>query len=109
MTRFILFCFALLAAAPAFAEVSNSGSGGVRIVVPVRDIARGETLGETDLTYITVADANVMSGTVTQMAGVVGMQTRRLLHAGESMRSDDVRQPIRNSKRSRHASAPWSA
>jgi flagella basal body P-ring formation protein FlgA len=88
MTRFIIFCFALLMAYPAFAET------GVRIVVPVRDIARGETVGESDLTYGTIATSSFMSGMVTAMNAIVGMQTRRVLHAGESMRADDVRHPI---------------
>jgi flagella basal body P-ring formation protein FlgA len=86
-TLFLLVC-ALLMAYPAFADT------GVRIVVPVRDIARGDTLAESDLTYAFAAPENVMSGTATSMESVLGMQTRRVLRAGTSMRSDDVRSPI---------------
>jgi flagella basal body P-ring formation protein FlgA len=82
------FVCALLMAYPAFADT------GVRIVVPVRDIARGDTLAESDLTYAFMAPENVMSGTATSMESVVGMQTRRVLRAGLSMRNDDVRAPI---------------
>jgi flagella basal body P-ring formation protein FlgA len=84
---FLFFC-AMLMAYPVFAET------GIRIVVPARDIARGETLAETDLTYQFVAPGNVMSGTATSLQEVVGMQTRRVLRAGQSMRTDDVRPPI---------------
>jgi flagella basal body P-ring formation protein FlgA len=73
---------------PAFA------STGVRIVVPARDIARGDTIAESDLTYAFVQPENVMSGTATSMDALIGMQSRRVLRAGESVRNDDVRHPI---------------
>jgi len=88
MKAIIFLVCGLLMACPAFAET------GARIVVPARDIARGETLGESDLTYIFVAPESVMAGTTTSMESVVGMQTRRVLRAGGSMRNDDVRAPI---------------
>jgi len=88
---FLLVC-ALLTALPALADT------GVRIVVPARDIARGETISESDLSYVFVAAGNVMSGTATSADSLVGMQTRRVLHAGESVRTDDVRRPILVSK-----------
>jgi flagella basal body P-ring formation protein FlgA len=87
MTRIFLFVWALLLCWPAFA------SAGVRIVVPTRDIARGTTISQADLTTKTVDD-NVLSGTVTSANDIVGMETRRVLHAGESVRLDDVRHPI---------------
>jgi flagella basal body P-ring formation protein FlgA len=73
---------------PAFAAT------GVRIVVPARDIGRGETIADSDLTYQIVAPENVLSNTATSMDALVGMQTRRVLHQGESVRNDDVRHPI---------------
>ncbi|HWA91253.1 MAG TPA: flagellar basal body P-ring formation chaperone FlgA [Rhizomicrobium sp.] len=88
MKAILLFAAALLMAYPAFADT------GVRIVVPARDIARGETIGETDLSYVFVAPANVMPNVATQMGSLVGMQSRRVLRAGESVRNDDVRRPI---------------
>ena len=87
MKLFIFMC-ALMMAYPAFADT------GVRIVIPTRDIARGETLGESDLTYAFVTPDAVMSGTALSMDNLLGMQTRRVLRAGMSMRNDDVRAPI---------------
>jgi flagella basal body P-ring formation protein FlgA len=77
----------LLAAGSAFA-------GTVRIVVPAHDIARGDVIGESDLTYTTVDGAALMSGVPTRIDEVKGMQTRRMLSAGQPFRGDDVRKPI---------------
>jgi flagella basal body P-ring formation protein FlgA len=88
MKALFLFACALLMAYPAFAGT------GARIVVPVRDIARGETLAESDLTYESVAPESVLPGTATSMESAVGLQSRRVLRAGFSMRMDDLRAPI---------------
>jgi flagella basal body P-ring formation protein FlgA len=85
--------------APARAYASDTAparayAGGVRIVVPAHDIARGETIAESDLSYVQVDGSTLMSGVVTSMAALTGMQTRRLLRAGEGLRADDVRHPI---------------
>ena len=88
MKAIFLFIVALMMAYPAFADT------GVRIVVPSRDIARGDTIAESDLSYVFVQPSNVMSGTTTSMDALIGMQTRRVLRAGESVRNDDVRHPI---------------
>src|SRR3984885_6967878 len=88
MKAIFLFVIALMMAYPAFADT------GVRIVVPARDIARGDTIAESDLAYVFVEPSNVMSGTATSMDALIGMQTRRVLRAGESVRNDDVRHPI---------------
>ncbi len=93
MKVLFLFAAALMMAYPAFADV-DAGNGGMRIVVPARDIARGETIAESDLTYVFVAPNNAISGTATRMDALVGMQARRVLRAGESMRGDDVRRPV---------------
>jgi len=86
MTRLLLFAWALLLCWPAFADA------GVRIVVPTHDIARGATIVQSDLAFGTAAD-NVPSGTATSSSDLVGLQSRRVLHAGESVRLDDVRKP----------------
>jgi flagella basal body P-ring formation protein FlgA len=86
MMRILLFAWALLLCWPAFADA------GVRIVVPARDIARGTTISQADLATKMV-DGNVLSGTVTSVNDIIGMQTRRVLHAGESVRLEDVRRP----------------
>jgi flagellar basal body P-ring formation protein FlgA len=85
MMRFVFLVVALLLTYPAF--------GGVRVVVPMRDIARGSVIADSDLTYLAV-NGEVMNGVVTNMTDAVGMQTRRTLRAGESLRQQDLRRPI---------------
>ena len=75
-------------AGPAFAET------GIRIVVPAHDIARGQTIMESDLTVTTVPGTALMAGTVTTFAAVKDMEARRMLHAGEALRADDLRRPV---------------
>jgi len=75
--------------APALADAS-----AVRIVVPARDIARGEVIADSDLTFGTVPGSALMSGTLTSMAAVAGMETRRVLRAGEVLSAADLRRPI---------------
>lgn len=89
MTRAFLFVWALMLCWPAF--------GGVRVVVPAHDIIRGATIAESDLTYSTASNG-VMTGTITAMPDLVGMQARRALRAGETVRLDDVRRPVLVSK-----------
>jgi flagellar basal body P-ring formation protein FlgA len=84
MRAFLIAC-ALLVCSPAFA--------GVRVVVPNHDIARGATITESDLVYSTAA-SGAMMGTVVAMADAVGMQTRRVLRAGEMLRLEDLRHPV---------------
>ena len=73
---------------------SPAGAATVRIVVPAHDIARGDVIGESDLTYATVDGNALMSGVPTKMEEVKGMQARRVLPAGQPFRGDDVRRPI---------------
>lgn len=88
MKKLLLIAAFFCLAAPALADT------GIRIVVPMRDIARGQVIGESDLGYLTIASSNFMSGMATSPKALEGMQARRILHAGESIRSDDVRAPI---------------
>ncbi len=92
MKRFALFALMLLAAPAAHAQT------GVRIVVPAHDIARGEVIAESDLTTALVDGAALMSGVVMRADAISGMQTRRVLRAGEPLRADDVRRPVMVSK-----------
>ena len=85
MLRFCLLIWGLLLCWPAF--------GGVRVAVPSHDIPRGATISEADVTYATSA-GDVMSGTVTSINDIVGMQARRTLRAGETLRLEDVRHPV---------------
>lgn len=88
MKAIFLFFAACVMAYPAFARAD------VRIVVPARDIARGETISESDLTFANAPAQGLMPNTTTSMDSLVGMQTRRVLRAGESVRNDDVRRPV---------------
>ena len=86
--RLALFLSALLMAYPAFAQ------NGIVVVVPNHDIARGETIGAADLEFGTIPSNTVFSGIVTSVDQLKGMEARRLLRAGEVVRTDDVRRPI---------------
>ena len=93
--RKILVYLGLFAFLPALLLASGSAfAGTVRIVVPSHDIARGETISESDLTFTTVDGAALMAGVPTKMDEVKGMQTRRMLSAGQPFRAEDVRRPI---------------
>lgn len=110
MKRFLLIVLALLAgpailavtalAAPAFGQTLAAlrTESNVRIVVPVRDIARGEVITDSDLTTAQVGGGAMMAGIVTSMDTLTGMQARRVLRAGEGLRTDDVRRPVVVSK-----------
>jgi flagella basal body P-ring formation protein FlgA len=63
-------------------------------VVPARDIARGEVIADSDLTFGTAPGNALMKGTVTSMAAVIGMETRRVLRAGETLSASDLRRPV---------------
>jgi len=93
--RKIFVTLGLFAILPALLLASGSAfAGTVRIVVPSHDIARGETIAESDLTFTTVDGAALMSGVPTKMDEVKGMQSRRMLAAGQPFRAEDVRRPI---------------
>lgn len=85
MMRFCFLALALMLAFPAF--------GGVRVVVPARDIARGTVIGESDLMYMTAGN-DIMAGILTNAKDVVGLETRRTLRAGETLRTSDLRRPV---------------
>jgi flagella basal body P-ring formation protein FlgA len=95
MMRKFLIVLGVFAVIPALLLLAGSAfASTVRIVVPAHDIARGDTIGESDLTYATVEGAALMSGVPTKMEEVKGMQARRVLSAGQAFRGDDVRRPI---------------
>ncbi|HEY5338708.1 MAG TPA: flagellar basal body P-ring formation chaperone FlgA [Rhizomicrobium sp.] len=94
MIRAFLIALAILAL-PVFANLALAGDAGTfRIVVPAHAIARGDTISDSDLTYVSVGADQVQAGVVTSMNDLDGMQTRRVLRAGEAVRPDDVRKPI---------------
>ena len=75
-------------AAPAQAPAT------LRIVVPTRDLNRGEVIGESDLTYADITGTALSPSTATKFETLTGMQTRRLLRAGDAVRAEDVRRPV---------------
>ncbi len=96
MMRKLFLIFAVFTLVPGALLVSASAAfaNTVRIVVPARDIARGDTISESDLTFAMVDGSALMSGVPTRMEEVKGMQARRVLAAGQAFRGDDVRRPI---------------
>ena len=95
MTRKFLLVLSLFALLPALLLVAGSAfASTVRIVVPAHDIARGDTIGESDLTYAMIDSNALMPGVPTKMDEVKGMQARRTLAGGQPFRGDDLRRPI---------------
>jgi flagellar basal body P-ring formation protein FlgA len=84
----------LFAAALPSAALSATADPGVRVVVPAHDIPRGQTISENDLTYGMLPGNALIAGVVTSFSTVKDMEARRLLHAGEAFRTDDLRRPI---------------
>ena len=87
MKNAILAAFLILL--PACAQAAT-----VRVVVPARDIPRGDVIMESDLTYAIVDGNALMAGVPTKIEDVAGLQTRRVLSSGQPFRGDDVRRPI---------------
>ena len=87
-------CALFLAAAIPAASADTLPPANVRIVVPDHDIARGEVIASSDLVYGTVPGTSSLNGIATSARDLEGHEARRLLRAGEAVRTDDVRRPI---------------
>lgn len=94
LIRILALSAAAFVAAPALADQPASPPQIVRIVVPVHDIQRGETIGDSDLTFLNVSTDRPLAGVVVSVAELNGKEARRFLQAGEAVRGDDVRQPV---------------
>jgi flagella basal body P-ring formation protein FlgA len=94
MKRTLTLLALMLVGAAVLMQASSAFAATVRVVVPVHDIARGDTIGESDLTFATVDGDALMSGVPTKMEEVKGMQARRVLSAGRPFRGEDVRRPV---------------
>ena len=94
MKRTLLLLASMLIGAAVLMSTASAFAATVRVVVPAHDIARGDTIGENDLTFATVDSDALMSGVPTKMEEVKGMQARRVLGAGRPFRADDVRRPV---------------
>src|ERR1700749_1100006 len=94
MKRALMILALLLLGAAALMGTSSAFAATVRVVVPVHDIARGDTIGENDLTFAAVDGTALRSGAPTKRAEVTAMRARRTLSAGQPFRSEDARRPI---------------
>jgi flagella basal body P-ring formation protein FlgA len=77
-----------------FVLFAASALADTKLVTPAHDIARGDIIAESDLTFGTVKDAGLMNGVITSMDAANGMQARRLLRAGEAISQTDLRRPV---------------
>jgi flagella basal body P-ring formation protein FlgA len=94
MIRAMIIALSIVAL-PVFANLALANpASDIRIVVPSHAIPRGVTISDSDLAYQTVGADQVQAGIVTSMNDLDGMETRRVLRAGEAVRPDDVRRPI---------------
>ena len=103
-TAILAIAVALLSAPQALAETAlpaqaagaaiGGTADGMRIVVPARNIARGELISDSDLSYATVPAGRSFPGVATSLGQLEGKQARRLLHVGEPVQAGDVRAPI---------------
>jgi len=84
---------AALAAVPVLAA-QPAQTANVRIVVPVHDIQRGETIVDTDLTYQMVTGDRPLGGIAVSTSELDGKEARRFIQVGEAVRIDDVRLPV---------------
>ena len=82
MIRKLAIFVALLSvfAAPALADAN------IRVVVPARDIARGEVLASSDLTFGTFTGAAMMGGTITSMDAATGTKPAAFCMQGKRSR-----------------------
>jgi flagella basal body P-ring formation protein FlgA len=92
IVRALLVALAVLAL-PLFANMALAATD-MRVVVPSHSIPRGTTISDSDLSYQNVDASSVQAGVVSSMNDLDGMETRRVLRAGEPIRPDDVRKPI---------------
>lgn len=94
MKRTLLILALLLIGATVLLRASSAFAATVRVVVPAHAIPRGDVIGEDDLTFATVDGNALMAGVPTKMEEVKGLQTRRVLAAGQPFRTEDLRRPI---------------
>ena len=93
--RALTFAVVLSLAAPAFADPAINGQpvNGPRVAVPAHEIERGETITDADLVMQTITPDRVRPGVVMDAANLIGHEARRVLRAGEPIRSEDVKMP----------------
>lgn len=92
----IALAIGFAATPPALADTAQSAAiqNGVRLVVPTRNIARGDIIADSDLSYDTVPASHAFGGAATAIDQLAGKQARRFLRVGQPVRGSDVRAPI---------------
>lgn len=85
----------LLSVAFATAAFSAYAADGTRnqIAVPAHDIARGAVIAEGDFVMMDVSQARARSGGLKDPTAAVGLEARRVLHEGETVRPNDLKRP----------------
>ena len=66
--------------------------------VPIRNLARGEVIGEADIEWLRLLNAKLVGDVVTTADRIVGLESRRLLRAGAPVCATDLRPPLLVSK-----------
>jgi flagella basal body P-ring formation protein FlgA len=77
----------------AFSAFAQSPDNQVELVVPTHDIARGETIGDDDLTTKLVPALRASGTFIRDLQDVAGREAKRALRAGEIIRSSDLKRP----------------
>ncbi|MHB1204899.1 MAG: flagellar basal body P-ring formation chaperone FlgA, partial [Rhodospirillaceae bacterium] len=66
----------------------------VQVPVAIRDLERGEVLAASDLTVITLTDAEVVGNVITDMGDIVGRTAKHAMRAGQMMHAFDIARPV---------------
>ena len=95
MTHFrILLTIAFCAVAfSAFAADATRGATETEIAVPARDIARGDVIRAGDFTTKTIALLRANDSLIRNPLDAVGLEARRALRSGETIRLSDLKRP----------------
>ena len=66
----------------------------VQVPVAVRDLDRGEMLTASDLTLVTLTDAEVVGNVLVDMNQIIGRSTKHAMRAGQMMHAFDIARPV---------------
>jgi len=66
----------------------------VQVPVAIRELARGETLQASDISWITMNDTDVISHALQDEDEIVGLMAKHTIRAGQTLRGYDVARPI---------------
>ncbi len=66
----------------------------VQVPVAARDLDRGETLGDEDISWVSMSQGDVASNAVSEEDALVGLQAKHNIRAGQTLRKFDVKRPI---------------